>query len=599
MSEGKAYRTLEELNKITAIGVVEDSGVDSSNKYIKVFPGKIDYSTVDSICNGRASQSSGSKSTTNSNVISVANIGSGYVSGNFRVGELVNISGPGGFISFGIPSSGIVGNQPYMVMDSHSLYGGVGGSDDPWFLVNYSGESISANGKVISGGDLFIGCSESFFMWDQSLQRVTLAGHLLIYGNIISGNWNEDWQTHPPMTGYKLAWEDGFAYFAGATITGTSTIGDRLATTIGSSINASGQFTNHVINTSLNTSTGKILGTFSVDKTTNSNVGFRAGTLTWDVDGNRTAGYGVAMTPKGLIGYNTAGTPTFSINADTGEASFRGEIRSGSSSDFIIIDGTHSYIGLYADEILQGAISIDNAAEPSTAFGLGFSYFSGASESYGVSLAVPGFNLFGTGNTGGSRIASYEINNIPGTIPEGKCGVYLNSSDGVKIKCNAESGFITFVSGLGSSSEVLISYIKVSGSNMGLYIPSSYGISLGGEYRTTWPSGGASTLNSLSIDVSKNWGGYSITNLGGLTCTGGIAASTLAATTSINLAGTVRSNWPDAISKISIDTAKDWGGYKITNLGSPTNTSDAATAGYVNNAITTVMSWVTANFVAK
>jgi|GEM_PF-5347958 len=323
----KSYRSLEELNKIAAIGVVEDSGVDSSSKYIKVFPGKVEYSTVNALCDGQAGQSSGSKSTTNDNVISIANIGSGYVAGNFRIGELINLSGPGGMITFGIPSSGIVGSQPYMVMDRYGLYGGIGDSDDRWFYVNYSGESVTANGKVISGGDLFIGSALSYLFWDHSKSKLTLYGDFDIAGNITSVNWNPDWLTDPPMTGYKLDWTSGNAYFAGAVVSGSSTIGGRLATTVGGAINVDGNFTNDVINTSLNTQSRYILKLFDVKNTTQTLSGFRSGTLEWNSSGEIISGYGVAMTPFGLVGGVTVGgipKTTFSISALNGDATFGG-----------------------------------------------------------------------------------------------------------------------------------------------------------------------------------------------------------------------------------------------------------------------------------
>lgn len=55
-------------------------------------------------------------------------------------------------------------------------------------------------------------------------------------------------------------------------------------------------------------------------------AGFKAGTLTWDNAGDRLAGYGVAMTPKGLVGYNSSGTQTFNIDANTGAAYFGGTL---------------------------------------------------------------------------------------------------------------------------------------------------------------------------------------------------------------------------------------------------------------------------------
>ncbi len=39
-----------------------------------------------------------------------------------------------------------------------------------------------------------------------------------------------------------------------------------------------------------------------------------------------------------------------------------------------------------------------------------------------------------------------------------------------------------------------------------------------------------------------------------------------------------------SLSQLSIDSHKNWGGYRITNVGEPTNLADAATKGYVDSA---------------
>jgi len=61
-------------------------------------------------------------------------------------------------------------------------------------------------------------------------------------------------------------------------------------------------------------------------------AGFVAGTLTWNSSGVRTAGYGVAMTPGGIVAYNTSGVNTFSIDASTGNAFFAGTLAAGVAS---------------------------------------------------------------------------------------------------------------------------------------------------------------------------------------------------------------------------------------------------------------------------
>lgn len=86
----------------------------------------------------------------------------------------------------------------------------------------------------------------------------------------------------------------------------------------------------------------------------------------------------------------------------------------------------------------------------------------------------------------------------------------------------------------GSSAEYHLrtdDFYQDSGASLGatnpwniLYVNS---ITLNGVNRSTWPSAGATTLSGLTIDTSKNWGGYSITNLGGVSSTTGSFSSTL------------------------------------------------------------------------
>ena len=75
---------------------------------------------------------------------------------------------------------------------------------------------------------------------------------------------------------------------------------------------------------------GVLAATVSLGST--AGAGFVAGTLTWNAAGARTGGYGVALTPGGLVGYNSSGAPTFSISASTGAAYFGGMLALGTAS---------------------------------------------------------------------------------------------------------------------------------------------------------------------------------------------------------------------------------------------------------------------------
>ena len=73
-------------------------------------------------------------------------------------------------------------------------------------------------------------------------------------------------------------------------------------------------------------------GVIAVDAV-NAPAGFRAGPLSWNAAGDYTSGYGTALTPKGLIGYNTAGRRTFMVNGQTGDVQLYGDLMGGSYTE--------------------------------------------------------------------------------------------------------------------------------------------------------------------------------------------------------------------------------------------------------------------------
>lgn len=364
----KSYKTLEELNKLNVPGVAEESGVDSSNRYIKVFPGKVDYITVDGICNGQSKQTSSSVTNINHAAINIATIGSGYVSSIFRVGETIAINGPGGFITLGLPASGKVGEgKPFMYMDGSGIWGYAGGSELPWFIACYSETPMLFGAETIAGGDFRVGSANNYMYWKQSDDKLYVKGTIDLAGDLVSYNWNPDWLTNPPMTGYKIEYSTGNAYFGGGVVAGSTIIGNgtTTATIIGAAISQTGNFLNDVINPSIDTKSGYILKLFDVKSTTQSRSGFRAGTIEWNNSGEITSGYGVAMTPFGLVGAITLGgvtTKTFSISALDGSATFGGSLVAASGTFGTItagaLTGTLTVGGRLASTI-GGAIDSD------------------------------------------------------------------------------------------------------------------------------------------------------------------------------------------------------------------------------------------------
>lgn len=88
---------------------------------------------------------------------------------------------------------------------------------------------------------------------------------------------------------------------------------------------------NNTINNKLNANAASVLSsTISINAT--AGAGFVAGNLTWDGSGNITGGYGVAMTPGGIVARNTSGVNTIVLNAATGQATFGGTLVAGTAT---------------------------------------------------------------------------------------------------------------------------------------------------------------------------------------------------------------------------------------------------------------------------
>jgi len=198
-------------------------------------------------------------------------------------------------------------------MNSGGIFGYYGDEEAPWFMV--AQRDVSIGGTDYHGGDFFIGNKDyAYLWWEHDEARLTIAGNVLISGDIVSDNFEYD-PVLGILNGYKLEREGGNAYFGGAVISGSSSVGGRLATTIGSAINSSGNFINDLINSNLSTASKQILGDFTFGS---------SGAIKMITDANN----GLWLSPTGILG-KKAGVTTFAIGID-GSPTFRGEITGGS-----------------------------------------------------------------------------------------------------------------------------------------------------------------------------------------------------------------------------------------------------------------------------
>lgn len=87
--------------------------------------------------------------------------------------------------------------------------------------------------------------------------------------------------------------------------------------------------------------------------------GLSTGTLAWNASGVRIGGYGVGITQQGIVAYNAAGQPTFTLNGNTGDATFAGTLAASTVTTANIVAGSVSTNtvaagGVYASGYLPG-----------------------------------------------------------------------------------------------------------------------------------------------------------------------------------------------------------------------------------------------------
>lgn len=416
-------------------------------------------------------------------------------------------------------------------------------------------------GGSFSGGKINIGSGENMFTANKDgiflgsssfetapfsvdMQGNLYAGSATIAGDIVSSNYSGT----APYTGYKLEYSTGNAYFGGAIISGSSIIGTAgiLANTIGSAINSSGNFINHLINTRINTSTGAILGTFDVNATTQTNVGFRAGTITWDAAGALVSGSGVAMTPNGIIGAK-AGVATFTIDTD-GDATFSGDItgatitggiiQTATSNDRIILNGSSNSLEFKNSDTMYASMSPYTLYQSGSPIGYGFSVNTGTV----YSTTAASLSIYeGTGGTTSTDIISDFIDLNGTTFSKSIIPSVGSSYDIGSTSYRYSNAYLNSIGLYGSSSGVITFKPSSASGTWTLTLPTSAGssgqvLATNGSGTTSWitPSSFSGNLSDLYINTAKNWGGYGISNLGNL------IGST---SSSVNLGSSASNSW--------------------------------------------------------
>jgi len=477
--------------------------VDSENRLVVPFPdGTKDLITSKSLCSGKSTTYSSSEEGDGTSSTNPSSIASGVITSRLFIGDYLALDGINGIITIGIPKTGLVGDNPYMMFGSSGIYGMYGDTDQPWFVVSMAEatytyidpDTLTQSTKTFQGGDFFIGNYETAYLyWEYATHKLTIAGDVIIAGDLESANF----VIGPPIVGYKLEHTTGNAYFGGAVISGDSVIGDgtTTATTLGNAIDASGHFADSAINTA----TGTIITPFSFG----TSGAIQIGTYSYGSTGD------IRISPNGILGRDNTGATTFSINGTTGIAVLNGlvvgtNVGLGTAEDSAgvttIIGDTVTTTYVNALSVVAGSVAAENITG---------TYITGKT----VQTATSGDRIIlnGSNNTIEFKNGSTLYAEMEPYSSSGNVGLFI-STPGTYHLASMFVGESTTTS-LVVLSAAQIQLVGPVTASTSLSTPS---ITLNGSTRTSWPSSGTTTLSGLSIDTSKNWSGYNITNFGSL-----------------------------------------------------------------------------------
>jgi len=211
------------------------------------------------------------------------------------------------------------------------------------FLTGITGWKINADGDVEFNSGTFRGDLIAGAIHIPDKNTTANSFHTDSTGNSWWGCTDDDFTSdNDNANAYIL--NTGVAKFQsitinGGVIDGTSTIGGRDGSDLATAINASSNLVTDIINARLDSSGKKILSDFSFG-TDDYAGGVKSGDITWNTStGALTGGSGIVVSRWGIIGANT-GTPTFTIDASSGDATFAGTLSAAAGTLGTVTAGT-------------------------------------------------------------------------------------------------------------------------------------------------------------------------------------------------------------------------------------------------------------------
>jgi hypothetical protein len=174
-------------------------------------------------------------------------------------------------------------------------------------------------GTYLSGGTSYT-ASSTPPSW---INNTNLSVTTNIVGSTFRSNWASFYTDRQALLNAIDTATSQRAVWANVTGAGRPEDGATVGATLAQA-NAIAAATTALTNTLNKTGSQILSGTLTTDAVAMS--GIRVGNLVWNGTGNRQSGYGVAITPGGLVGYNPAGVQTFGLSATTGALVVKGDI---------------------------------------------------------------------------------------------------------------------------------------------------------------------------------------------------------------------------------------------------------------------------------
>jgi hypothetical protein len=445
--------------------------------------------------------------------------------------------------------------------------------------MSLSGGGITAGTVIIANGNGSGSTGTYTVSASQAVASTTITGSAGIAPGAIHFRINDElvglWQANKNFEIYSTLWVGGNLFAGtdlnnpkfsvngttgvvtinGATIDGVSTIGGRSGSTIAGAINSSGDIITDLINARFDTETKQILSDFSFGTSGAIQIGSYVNGVSGDIK----------ISPAGIVGRNSSGATTFSLNGSNGSATFAGTITAstgaiagwditasslsknnatissagsislgagGESVNLSSVDGTYRiWVGstsgaTAAFSVTKAGVVTANGAildSNSTIGGRSGSIIAGAINSTGAISGVVISNVINSAlNTQASQILSnfsfstsgaIQIGAVNGTVGEIKIspsGIVAKNPSGVStFTLDGISGSATFAGQLSAATGTFAGQLSAATGSFSGSITASSGLVGGWTIGASALTGGSGN-SSVGLAVDASTGGVSI-----------------------------------------------------------------------------------------